>query len=85
MDEIVQEALEKKKIIIASDLNGHVGKERQCNERVNGGWRFRERNETGDEILEFLERVLQIRFSKKGMRTLQCTKVKEIKHKLITC
>lgn len=56
-DEIIQEALEKKKIIIEGDLNGHVGEESQRSKRVNGYWRFKERNETGDGILEFLEWV----------------------------
>lgn len=51
MDEVIQEAPEMKKIIIAGDLNGRVGKVRRGMERVNGGWRFRERNETGEKIL----------------------------------
>lgn len=36
MDYVVQE-LPKKKKTIGGDLNGHVGKERQGSEKVNGG------------------------------------------------
>ena len=39
-------------MIIAGDLNGHVGKRKSEEDRVHGGWNFGERNSEGESIME---------------------------------
>jgi len=39
--------------VIGDDMNGHVGSERGEYERVHEGYRFGERNETGEKVLDF--------------------------------
>lgn len=50
-DEVMQEVLEKEKIIIGSNLNGHVGKGRQESEGINGDYGVEEKNEVQEWIL----------------------------------
>lgn len=54
-DEITQEVLKTRKIIIEGDLNRHVVKGRQGSERVNRNWGFGERNEAEENFLMFSE------------------------------
>jgi hypothetical protein len=41
------------KLFIGGDLNGHVGTVRGGFERVNGGFRYGEQNQEGEDILNF--------------------------------
>jgi len=39
--------------VIGVDMNCHVGSERGEYERVHGGYEFGERNEAGENVLDF--------------------------------
>ena len=44
---------EEERIILGGDLNGHVGRNRNVIERIHGGWGVRERNEEGENVVDF--------------------------------
>ena len=46
---------EKDKIVIGADLNGHIGRGNTGYERWHGGFGYGEKNQEGDNILEFTQ------------------------------
>lgn len=44
---------EEEKFILGSDLNGHVGRNRNVIERIHGGWDVGEKNEKGENVVDF--------------------------------
>ncbi|GMP80885.1 hypothetical protein CsSME_00035817 [Camellia sinensis var. sinensis] len=53
MDEILREIPVGENLVIGGDFNGHVGIDKLGYERVYGGYRFGDRNEAGESILDF--------------------------------
>ncbi|KAL6579441.1 hypothetical protein OROMI_009657 [Orobanche minor] len=52
-EEVVERIPMSEKLIIGGDLNGHVGVSRDGFESVHGGFGFGDRNEAGNDILDF--------------------------------
>ena len=53
--DIVNNIPNNEKVIVAGDLNGHKGEERNGYETIHGGYSFGMRNVEGDRILEFTD------------------------------
>ncbi|XP_021853762.1 uncharacterized protein [Spinacia oleracea] len=53
LEEVVQRVPRSEKLIIGGDLNGHVGSSRDGFESIHGGFGYGERNEAGNDILDF--------------------------------
>ena len=53
LEELIRSFSEKDKIVIGSDLNGHIGTGITGYERWHGGFGYGEANQEGDNILEF--------------------------------
>ena len=53
MEELIRSFSEKDKIVIGADLNGHIGTGNTGYERWHGGFGHGEKNQEGDNILEF--------------------------------
>ena len=56
LENMVGEVTESKVLVIAGDLNGHVGKDCGGYDRVHGGHGYGERNEEGEKILDMAQR-----------------------------
>ena len=52
--------LHKEKLVLAGDLNGHVGESRVGFERLHGGFSVGERNEGGDNCFYIWPRLLTL-------------------------
>jgi len=50
LDDSIRRISEENLLIIAGDLNGHVGKDRHGFEEIIGVCRFGDRNEDGEKI-----------------------------------
>ena len=46
---------EKDKIVVGADLNGHIGRGNTGHERWHGGYGHGDKNQVGDNILEFTQ------------------------------
>ena len=55
MEELIRPFSEKDKIVIGADLNRHIGRGNTGYERWHGGFGYGERNQEGDNILEFTQ------------------------------
>ena len=53
LSEIVEEIPVEEKIILAGDLNGHIGERADGYKEVHGGYGYGVRNEEGERILDF--------------------------------
>ena len=53
LEKVVQRVPSGKKLLIGGDLNGHVGTDRDGFESIHGGFGIGDRNEAGNDILEF--------------------------------
>ena len=53
--DIVNNIPSTEKVVVAGDLNGHIGKERDGYETIHGGYSFGMRNAEGERILEFAD------------------------------
>jgi hypothetical protein len=53
LDNIVRGISSNEKLFIGRDLNGHVGTTRRRFESVHGSVRYGEKNQEGEEILNF--------------------------------
>ena len=53
LEELIRSFSEKDKIVIGADLNGHIGIGNTGYERWHGGFGHGEKNQEGDNILEF--------------------------------
>ena len=51
--DVVNNIPSAEKVVVAGDLNGHIGKEKDGYETIHGGYSFGMRNAEGDRILEF--------------------------------
>lgn len=54
IDNVLTGIPEGEELVLAGDLNGHVGKDRAGVERWHGGWTLGRRNEEGERVLEML-------------------------------
>ena len=57
MDQRMEETPRDEKVVIGADVNGHVGKGNQGDERVMGKFGYGARNEEGQAIIEFAHRM----------------------------
>ena len=55
LEELIRSLSEKDKIVIGADLNGHIGRGNTGYERWHGGFGHGEKNQEGDNILEFTQ------------------------------
>jgi len=55
LEEMVQRVPNGEKLIIGGDLNGHVGASRDGFENIHGGFGYGDRNDVGNDILEFAQ------------------------------
>ena len=55
LSEVVGEIPGEEKIVLAGDLNGHIGERAEGYEKVHGGFGYGARNAEGEMILEFAE------------------------------
>ena len=55
LSEVVGEIPGEEKIVLAGDLNRHIGERAEGYEQVNGGFGYAARNAEGEMILEFAE------------------------------
>jgi len=55
MDGVMNGIPSSKEVIVAEDLNGHVGRDRSGVERWHGGWTIGRRNNEGEDILEIVK------------------------------
>ena len=55
LEELIRSLSEKDKIVIGADLNGHIGRGNTGYERWHGGFGNGEKNQEGDNILEFTQ------------------------------
>ena len=53
--DIVNNIPSTEKVVVAGDLNGHIGEERDGYETIHGGYSFGMRNAEGERILEFAD------------------------------
>lgn len=53
LSEVVEEVPREEKIILAGDLNGHIGERADRYEQVHGGFGYGARNVEGEMLLEF--------------------------------
>ncbi|XP_065866604.1 uncharacterized protein, partial [Euphorbia lathyris] len=53
LEKVVQQVPNDEKMVLGGDLNGHVGSRRDGFESVHGGYGFGDKNEAGNDILEF--------------------------------
>ena len=69
LDEMVESVHKGERVLIGSDLNGHVGEENRGDEEVMGRHGFKERNLEGQMVVDFAKRmqmaVLNTYFKKK--------------------
>ena len=52
VDQVLYLILQEEKVILAGDLNGHVGQSREGIKRWHGGWGIGEKNNEGQRILD---------------------------------
>ena len=55
LEELIRSFSEKDKIVITASLNGHIGRGNTGYERWHGGFGHGEKNQEGDNILEFAQ------------------------------
>ena len=55
LEELIRSFPEKDNIVIGADLNGHIGRSNTGYERWHGGFGHGEKNQEGDDILEFTQ------------------------------
>ena len=53
LDSLMGSVAEDERIVLGGDLNGHIGQENGNIQRVHGGWGVGERNEEGEQIIDF--------------------------------
>ena len=53
LDSLMGSVAEDERIVLGGDLNGHIGQENANIQRVHGGWGVGERNEEGEQIINF--------------------------------
>ena len=54
LDEVIQNISQSKKLVIGGDSNGHIGRERNGYDSAHKGFKYGERNDGGESILDFV-------------------------------
>ena len=55
MDSVMSVIPSSEEVVVAGDLNGHVGRDRSGVERWHGGWTIGRRNDEGECVLEMAQ------------------------------
>ena len=55
MDSVMSVSPSSEEVVVAGDLNGHVGRDRSGVERWHGGWTIGRRNDEGERVLEMAQ------------------------------